>query len=215
MSISTHMIVVDGNEKSDYYYQYCSPSWQELGLEVNKFKAVTPKTLKREYELNFSKYSRSGKYVSQGIKADITDTEKACFYSHYKLWQEAVYQKQPFLILEHDCLLLEPDKFWTDDSHGIIFYDKAAMGSYVIYPSFAKMLVQYCMQHTISTGPYAMIEQMCREYKIMDQLVNVTHEKFNPISDQVMSRKYGNTVTHYSDIDTTRTYKQHNFIMID
>jgi len=215
MSIPTHMIVIDGDSRSEYYYHYCSPSWQKLGLTVNKFKAVTPKTLKREYELNFSKYSMSGKYTNQGIKADITDTEKACFYSHYKLWQEAVYLNQPIFILEHDCLLLEPDKFWVDDSHGIIFYDKAAMGSYVIYPSFARELVQYCMANTIGTGPYAIIEQMCREYNIMDQLVNVTHKKFNPISDQVMSRKYGNTVTHYSDIDTTRTYKQHNFIMID
>lgn len=209
------MITISGDEKSQYYYQYCAPSWNNLKINVDKFKAVVPSDLKFQHELQFSQYSSSSKYVQQKVQATITETEKACFYSHFKLWQEAVYLNEPIIILEHDCLLLEPEKFWVDDEYGIIFYDKAAMGSYIIYPWFATQLVKYCMGNTISTGPYAMIEMMCRETGIMDKLVNVQHKMFTPISDQVMSRKYGNTVTHYSDIDKSRTYKQHDFIMID
>lgn len=195
-----YMIVVEHSDASNYYYNYCKPSWQSVGIRVNKFSAVTSKTINACGVLSFAEYSTAMKYVSKNIKAEITDTEKACWCSHFMLWAECAYSRKPMLIIEHDSFLEDPTKLWRDDSYGVIFYDKAAMGSYLLQPWLAKIFVEQAMNTVISGGPYSFIADVSRKLNLQDKIVNDQHPKYNPASNQVMSNKYGNTIEHYSNL---------------
>ncbi len=212
-NIKCYSIVIDGDDRSEYYFNYCKPSWENEGISVEKFKAVVPADIRRKKELRFSKYSSAVKYVKRGIKAEITETEKACFYSHFYLWKESVFLNKPILVLEHDSFLESPNNLWYEDKYGIIFYDKAAMGSYIIHPDIAKKLIDYVYSIYISVGPYALIYFFGVKFGYTDSIVNDRHPKFIPASNQVLSNKYGNTISHYSDGNAL--FNQHSFIIID
>ena len=191
------MIVIRGNPASEYYSSYCKPSWNQAGINVKTFDAVTPATIPRDGPLTFSQYSGNAKYLKRNIKADITKTEQACWYSHFSLWEISCYENKPMMILEHDTYLEHPDKLWYTDKHGMIFYDKAAMGSYCIQPWFARRLVPYAMNSIIDSGPYGFIYGYTRRAKCERHVVNDVHPKYVSCSNQVMSDKYGNTIDHW------------------
>lgn len=195
--INSYMIVVKDSEASVYYSNYCITLWKEHLKDVTIYDAVTPQTLNKYKELKFAKYSAQLKYTKKNIKAEITQTEKACFQSHFNLWMECCFLQKPIVILEHDAFLKRPENLWYDDNYGIIFYDDAAMGSYVIQPWFARMLVEYCMNVTMEVGPYGTIHDFGIKNKLTKKIVSNNHHKFNPSSVQVMSKKYGSTVKHY------------------
>lgn len=207
--IECRMIVIEDNEASNYYANYVRGSWENAGFTVTNFNAFTPENLPKDIKLNFSKYSSSGKYVYKKIKKVITKTEKACWYSHYFLWEECFFNNKPLLILEHDSLLIYPENLWFDDSYGIIFFDAAAMGSYIINPKFARELILSARNSTVSLGPYGYIYNFGRS-----KVVNNFHKKFKIASNQVMSKKYGNTINHYEGLDPNE-FIPHNFIVID
>ena len=214
--IPGYMIVVKDNPASEYYASYCLPEWRKhFNIEI--FDAITPKTMKKVSGLTFTKYSLNYKYTSNNIKAEITDTEKACFCSHYALWLDCCFLGKPILILEHDAYLLHPEKLWYDDKYGIIFYDNAAMGSYIIQPWFAERLVKHLLESSISCGPYALIHSFKHKENIVSLVVDKTHKMFTAASDQVMSKKYGNTIEHYSNLHPEHWTKKyfHKFIEID
>lgn len=206
-TINAQMIVIKDNLASTYYANYTKKSWESFGIKVNFFDAVTPQKLSKIKEINFSKYSSSSKYTSRKIKKIITDTEKACWYSHYLLWEKCYFSKEPLLILEHDAILIYPENLWFDDSYGIIFFDAAAMGSYIITPKFAEELLISARTAKISLGPYGFISRF-------NDVVNSSHKKFKVASDQVMSKKYGNTVDHYEGLNPNE-FIHHKFIIID
>lgn len=192
--LKCYMIVVNGNAASEYYADYCTPTWEAAGIKVERFRAFTPDDLPKLHELRFTEYRTDGKYLKLGLKADITPTERACWYSHFALWQEACYLREPILILEHDTYLEHPEKLWYDPSYGMIFYDKAAMGSYVIQPDFAKELVTRCIDSIIGCGPYGHIASY-RDWK--NNVVNERHKKYIACSNQVMNDDLGNTIDHF------------------
>lgn len=211
-NIDTYMIVVEGNEASEYYANYCVPSWESFGLKVKRHRATTPKDLKKRNELKFFKYSKNAKYVEKNINAEITDTEKSVWYSHFFLWQECCFLNKPILILEHDTFLEHPERLWFDEKYNIIFFDKAAMGSYIITPKFAYRLIESAMNTTIGGGPYGFIST----FKPKDLVVNDQHKKYSAASNQVMSEKYGNTIEHYCNLHPEHWSAKdfHNFIII-
>ena len=98
--IEAYQIVIKDNEASLYYSRYCRSSWTSAGIKVNTFDAITPSHLSKYNELKFSKYSSRKLLLDKNIKALITDTEKACWYSHYTLWKECVYLNQPIYPLK-------------------------------------------------------------------------------------------------------------------
>lgn len=214
--INGYMIVIKNNVASEYYANYCLPEWRKH-FNVDMFDAITPKTYKKVKELTFDKYSSNFKYSSNNIRAEITETEKACFCSHYSLWLDCFYQQKPIMILEHDCYLQYPEKLWYDDKYGIIFYDNAAMGSYVIQPWFAEKLVKHLLELTISCGPYAIIHSFIQKQKMNDLVISKEHKKFVAAADQVMSKKYGNTIEHYCNLHPEHwpQEKFHKFIEIE
>lgn len=194
-----YMIVIDDDVASNYYYEYCKSSWNSAGIAVNRFSAITPSQLSLYNELKFSKYSSSLKYVNKNIKAEISETEKACWYSHFSLWANCAFSKKPTLVLEHDSFLLDHNKLWRDDKYGIIFYDKAAMGSYLLQPWLASILVNNALMSNISYGPYWFIASIGDKLNIKHLIVNDTHRKYKAASNQVMCPRYGNTIEHYSN----------------
>ncbi len=195
------MIIIKDNEASEYYANYCLPSWEKVGLKVSRFNAVVPNNLSDRFELLFAKYSSGKKYTKQNLKVEITDTEKACFYSHYDLWKKSIDYNVPIFVIEHDSYLENPNNLWYESSCAIIFYDKAAMGSYVINPWFASLLCDFVQKREISSGPYALIRSFGNYYKISDRIVNETHNMYLPASNQVMSDKYGNTIEHWCNVN--------------
>jgi GR25 family glycosyltransferase involved in LPS biosynthesis len=215
--IEAYMIVVKDSDASVYYSNYCKPYWDNYMKKVNIYDAVTPETLKKYKEIKFSKYSSQYKYRQKNINAEITETEKSCFQSHFNLWLECCFLQQPIMILEHDSILNNPQNLWYEDSYGIIFYDKASMGAYVIQPWFAKMLIEYCISGAISTGPYSIIRNLGLAHDLKNKIVNNEHKKFKSAADQVMSKKYGNTIEHYCNLfpEYWPPENFHKFIEID
>jgi hypothetical protein len=207
------MIVIKGNEASEYYANYCTKRWEVFGLHVKRFDAIVPADLKNLTELKWTEYSMSIKYVKRNIKAAITDTEKSCFYSHYMLWKKCIEQNVPFMILEHDSYLEKPENLWYDSEYGIIFFDKAATGSYVIFPWFAQKIVKYLEKGIIISGLYAFIATFAKIEKLKSKVVNNLHKNFLPASNQVMSDKYGNTIEHFctSNRDLFKKQPFHKF----
>lgn len=215
--INGYMIVVKDSEASVYYSNYCIPLWKEYLNDVIIYEAIVPKTLTKHKELKFSKYSEQLKYINNNIKAEITETEKSCFQSHFNLWMECCFLQTPIMVLEHDSILNKPENLWYGEDYGIIFYDNAAMGAYLIYPWFAEMLVKHCMNITITTGPYSVIHILGIQKNILDKIVIKSHKKFKAAADQVMSKKYGNTIEHYCNLypEYWIPQKFHKFIEID
>lgn len=212
-----HSIVVRDNPASEYYFSYCAPSWRQVGIELSRFDAVTPADLINRSEITFGDYYQSTKYRFNNIKAPITDTEKACWYSHYDLWVKCAEANEPFFITEHDSYLERPELFWYQKNRGVIFYDKAATGSYVMQPEFARFMLHFCKHNRIDVGPYSVISYIRSSNKNTTgkDIVNAKHKDFVACSNQVMSLKYGNTIEHYSDtIKNQYNFQEHEFKVI-
>lgn len=210
------MIVIKHCEKSNYYADYCIPSWSDYGFRVNKFDAETPESIKEKENLSFAQINHSSKYFSHNLKVAITETEKACWYSHFMLWKMCIELNDPIMILEHDAYFYKPENFWMDlIAYDLIFYDKAAMGSYVITPSAANSLVDYYSKNRITTGVFAGVHN-CYINKKFKKLVHAHFTtKIEPCVNQVYSRKYKNTIHHPSEDYPNIKWRQHEFIYID
>lgn len=230
-TIKSFMIVIENNEASEYYSEYCTPSWKNVGINVEKFKAVVPSDLNKLKELTFVNKNMT-KYASMGVFPPHTPTEMACFYSHFKLWQECVYLNEPILILEHDSYLIDPSNLWFDNYYDIVFYDKGAMGAYVITPHYAQQLVNYTIMTNINCGPYGFIESFSdqvlkrSERIVMNNSLRRNFNLFKPACNQVKSEKFGFTIIHTFDTDEFKKQfptndfisskmKRHQFIMIE
>lgn len=210
------MIVIKDNEVSEYYADYCIKSWKKYGIDVKKFNAIVPKDLPNLNHIQWFTYSTQLKYKNLNIDAEITDTEKSCFYSHYMLWKKCATKNVPIMIIEHDSYLDKPENLWFDLEYGMIFYDKASMGSYIIFPWFAKILTEYVERYKIGGGPYATIANCAMKNKLQNEIVNIKHKKYKAASNQVMSDKYGNTVEHYCTLNPEQFDPEafHEFIKI-
>ena len=93
----TIMIRIPNNPVSERYAQKASASWE--GFNLRYYDAITPETLSAQSGLTFGK---------RGNDRELTDTEKACFYSQYNLWKKCAVENVPILILEHDAWLQKP-----------------------------------------------------------------------------------------------------------
>lgn len=210
------MIVIKDNPASEFYANYCTKTWEAYGIEVKRFDAITPKDLINHDDIMWKEYSTQDKYKKRNLKVPISETEKACFTSHYSLWKKSAEINKPILVLEHDAYLETPQNLWFDEKFGMIYFDKGAMGSYVIMPWFAKLLMKVIKKNTVSCGPYGFIYGFARRHNLLDKYVNDMHKLFTPASNQVMSKKYGNTIEHYynSDPELVSEFGLHRFIMI-
>lgn len=146
-NFKTIMIRMKDSEVSREYASYCAESWQ--GFNLKFFDAITPETLPQQSGLTFGK---------RGDR-ELTDTEKACFYSQYILWKKAAVENMPILVLEHDAWLENPAAIAYNPHLHVQFFGQHAMEAVMINPIFAKRLMKVC-ERTAVTGPMTLVDTM-------------------------------------------------------
>lgn len=199
-NLKIFMIVINNDPVSEFYYNFCIPSWTNVGLSVTRFKASTPESIKKTPELFFRRFNDQRKYAKLNLRIPFSETEKACFTSHFRLWKMCALYDEPILVLEHDTELHTPSNLWVDTSskYGFVSFDEAAMGCYVLYPWFAKILIEVCHNTDIFCGPLGFIRDIARKNKILDKVIFKNHHKrFKGASNQVMSKAHGRTIDHF------------------
>jgi GR25 family glycosyltransferase involved in LPS biosynthesis len=104
----------------------CILSANSFGLEVNIFKAVTPKDdplkILLEYGINHMDFTEKYSRKLNGI---------SCFLSHYMLWKKCLEIDEDILIFEHDAVVV--DKIPNNiDFNLLLSLGKPSFGSYKI-----------------------------------------------------------------------------------
>ncbi|EAI3898421.1 glycosyltransferase family 25 protein [Campylobacter coli] len=146
-------------------------------LEFIFFKAVDAKN---KEHLEFKQYFPW--WVSWVLGRELSDGEKACFTSHYKLWQECVKIDEPIIILEDDvefsdeflnngeeyieelskseyeyvrfCYLFDK-KFYPLNKNYLLSFEKlAGTQGYVLKPSAAKKFIKYAKRWIYPVDDY-------------------------------------------------------------
>ena len=148
MIFKTIMIRVMGNSVSEQYARYCSKSWEGFGLKY--YDAITPDTLGAQRGLNFG---------TRGNGRELTDTEKACFYSQYLLWKKCAVENVPILILEHDAWLENPSAITFNPNLEVQFFGQHAMEAVMFHPRFAKRLMNRIAKNKVS-GPMQLVDEL-------------------------------------------------------
>lgn len=148
------MILLKGDRAGEAYKDLVSQSWSNAGFEIEYHEAVTPDTIpvaQRLKKLKFSKKDggrNKGKYL--------TPTEKAIWYSHMYMWSIAARKSSPFIIIEHDVMLLVPiqDAIYSQypivglshcgllSKHPERGYRVSAGGAYYITNAIAKQMIE-------------------------------------------------------------------------
>lgn len=144
------MIVMKDHPISQMYQKLVMPSWE--GYKVYLFNATTPKDLIYEKKLEFGLKQRQRPF---------TDTEKAVWYSHFKLWVKCLNQG-PLIVLEHDSKLKKPLPDMSKEGYKFLSYmdrdfgttgNHISVGSgYYITPSAAERLISYAVSKPINVN---------------------------------------------------------------
>ena len=110
--MNAYVITILDNERSVQVAKRCIRSAAKNGVEVDFWKATTPKDLPID------------KLLTEGVKiAGLHETYSriancaAAFHSHYLLWKHSIELNEPILIMEHDAYV-------TDTIPTNIIFDK-------------------------------------------------------------------------------------------
>jgi hypothetical protein len=147
MNFKTIMIEVDSDRTSRLYAGFCEHSWG--GFNLKRYNAVTPETL----------HLHSGIMFGKRGNRELTDTEKACFYSQYNLWVKCAKENVPILVLEHDAWCENPSAITYNPYLDVQFYGQHSMEAVMFHPRFAKILVNYCQNNPV-TGPMSTVDKL-------------------------------------------------------
>ena len=151
------MIRIKDHAVSEAYAAYCAPAWQKLandrGWTFEFYDAVTPHTLNKQKGLSFNYKAKK-----------VTETEKACFYSQYNLWKECSTSLTPYLILEHDALLVNPDCIVFNEGLFIQYFGQHSMEAVMYTPAGARRVVSY-VNNTKVTGPMMAVDSAIGMFK--------------------------------------------------
>ncbi|ENE4985302.1 glycosyltransferase family 25 protein [Campylobacter coli] len=162
-------------------------------LEFIFFKAVDAKNKEHlEFKQHFPWWA------SWVLGRELSDGEKACFASHYKLWQECVKIDEPIIILEDDvefsdeflnngeeyieelskseyeyvrfCYLFDK-KFYPLNENYILSFEKlAGTQGYVLKPSAAKKFIKYAKRWIYPVDDYM---DMFYKHKVLNIVKNL------------------------------------------
>jgi GR25 family glycosyltransferase involved in LPS biosynthesis len=120
-----YVITILDNDNSVGSSERCIRSAKRVGVKVEKWEAVTPrsenfKELQETYKIDpnrfVSKWSRSENAI-------------ACFLSHVSLWKECVEKDEDILILEHDAIFIGRIP-WNFHFDRIVSIGKPSYGKY-------------------------------------------------------------------------------------
>lgn len=189
------MIRVKGHPVSEAYANYCAKTWSQFNFRFHD--ATTPETLYQEQGLTFGK---------KGDK-ELTDTEKACFYSQYNLWKKCAIENKPILVLEHDAYLEKPEAISFNEHLDVQFFGQHSMEAVMFHPRFARKLMSYTQRNAV-TGPMSLVDQLLGFFrKDKQSRYGVPHARyqgtFAPVRS-VFDPNLGNTIDHENKSLTDR-----------
>ncbi len=165
------MIRVKDDFKSETYAKYCAKSWTDAGFEVNFFDAVTPDTLHLGEHLDFHEKHKPA--------------EKACFISQYLLWKKCYEEDRPFLVLEHDAYLQNPEMIIYNPGLAMQYLGQHCMEANLYNPWWAKEMCYLAETIKNLRGPFGMIDHFLgiptgnnkRRYSLLSRY-GVPHTRF-------------------------------------
>lgn len=141
------MIRMKDHEKSEEYAEISRKSWEKEGFTVTYFDAITPETmtdiepiidfreklLLRPKELERQAMAKSKGYEFKGI---FSETEKAVWYSHVKVWEHVIETKEPTIICEHDALLNHVN--WDCENYDFYTLSRNILGAGFYHPNLLR-----------------------------------------------------------------------------
>ena len=200
------MIRIKGNDISEKYAEYCSQSW--AGFNLRYFNAITPDKLSQQSGLTFGK---------RGNGVELTDTEKACFYSQYHLWKKCFTEQKPILILEHDAWLKKPEVINYNPSLQVQFFGQHAMEAVMFHPDFCERILNHVSKNPVS-GPMTLVDGLLGYFNRGEQSrYGIPHArymgKFAPVHS-VIDPKLGTTVDHPSGTTVDRLQKDRDLFRV-
>lgn len=112
--MKAYIIHITDNDQSVHTASLALESSWENGLDAKLFSGITPSTLQNHVKNGLSVMRPSHMYDRQvGING--TKHTYECKYSnfmnHYMMWESCVAADEPFVILEHDVIMVRP---WDD-----------------------------------------------------------------------------------------------------
>ena len=119
------VITLLDNEKSVQAANRCISSGLRFNFEIEQFKAFTPHTC--------NEFIKKQKINVIGFSNNIysrEDNAKACFSSHFALWQLCAETNQEITIFEHDAFII--DIIPSTPYQGCISFGKPSYGKYNI-----------------------------------------------------------------------------------
>jgi hypothetical protein len=201
--VPAFVIVIKNHNTSEFYHRQAKVVWESLGINAKVFNAITPETIP-ESSLVFHK-NYAYKYSKIGGK-EFTETEKACFYSHFSLWNKCVELNQKILVLEHDNIPFNPKLLFFDDEVWFKSFDIGAMGCYIIDPFFAKLAINRALEQGVCSGPLGELQHFfCGSFKNSEQSFIVKEGRFfyNTVSNnyicattQIYHESYDTSIKH-------------------
>lgn len=204
----TIMIKINGNQVSERYALKASSSWE--GFNLKYYNAITPETLSTQSGLTFGK---------RGNNRELTDTEKACFYSQYNLWKKCAAENVPILILEHDAWLRNPSAINFNPNLQVQFFGQHAMEAVMFHPHFAQRILNYVAKHPVS-GPMTLVDGLLGYFNRNEQSrYGIPHARYMGKQAPVHSLidpKLGTTVQHPTGTTVDRLKKDKDlFRLVD
>ena len=201
------MIRVKGHDISEAYAGHCSRSWTGFGLRY--FNAITPVTLSQQSGLTFGK---------RGNDVELTDTEKACFYSQYHLWKKCAIERVPILILEHDAWLQKPEMITYNPSLQVQYFGQHAMEAVMFHPEFCDKILDYVSSNPV-TGPMTLVDGLLGYFNRNEQSrYGIPHARYMgklaPVHS-VIDPTLGTTVTHPSGTTVDRLRKDKDLFRVE
>lgn len=199
------VIVVNGNEASEYYYERIKESWLKHGFRLRKFDASTPDNY---YEENL-KFGVAAIKKYKSIRKEFHPTERAALTSHYRLWKKiSIENISNNLIIEHDARLRDFNLFAHEwDYYRDIDVKLFGQGAscYRISPRAAKHLSTLVPRMNITMGPMAFLADISGSiFNKTDLTFDRSFERlggeWNLPVEHVYNKSVGNTLDRYSNI---------------
>lgn len=188
------MIGMSDNDVSNYYMDRTIPSWEDVGIDVILYEAITPRNLDQYNYLTFIN-NCSRKYIKNKIKKEITPSERGCFYSHLEVLKLIDDREDDFIVLEHDAYLCDPNKFlkvFDQRSNYDIMYFGQSVECYWLNKSSIKKYLQDVVKDPIDCGPLASMEWHFSKRKKYHGWLN------SPLMvTQLYNPNKGRTIDHY------------------
>jgi len=222
--LPVYAIVIRDDPRSEFYFEKITPVWKQLQINLQRFDAHTPGTMPDTLTFHRNEANKYKHLPSQS--KEFTETEKACWYSHYALWKRCIELDRPIVVIEHDTVPFNPDLLFYSNKEWFRSYDKGAMGCYMIKPLMADFICRITEKDGVYSGPMGHIEYWYGQFagggslQYGERFVGPITNGYTPACTQIMRKDVGSTVDHYGgtvaeDDPMIQNKKPFPFLMLD